>query len=176
MIKRKIKWKGLDVLEIHYLDDLSYLQNFKNEKIDIVKLYQINTKINKELDSFYTLKLDLTQDKDKIFKSFKKNTKYEINRVSRDKECSYSFYSCIDDDEIENFISDYKKFMAFKNHYVNFDFYEQQLKDFKQNVIFTNAIVNSKPIVSHVYFCDGDRARLSSSISARSDTGGGTRT
>jgi len=85
-------------------------ENVQNQSVDVIRIIQrSNPLAGKGYQEFYTILVDLKQDKDVIFNSMKKGTRNEIRRAA---EKDGSIYECCstDDETIDQFICYYNKF------------------------------------------------------------------
>jgi lipid II:glycine glycyltransferase (peptidoglycan interpeptide bridge formation enzyme) len=137
--KHTEKWFSNDILISDMFKLIIYKQsNLIEKKIGFIK------------EPFYTFVIDLTQNIDDIFSKIKKNTKYEINRASREG-VKFEIHN-----DIEYFIDYYNKFAATKNlsklNNANIDI-------FKENIIVTKAINENDDIyVMHSYIFDKEKS------------------
>jgi hypothetical protein len=168
MLKREYKWRGLNILEIHYLENVSeYLVNYDLKKIDVIKFYQVGENYKNNLDQFYTLHINLENNEDDIFKQFHSNTRNEIRKNLRDDQVSYEYIDEVSEDMIIDFMNDLDIFMKQKGNIIDKVFLIKQALDFKNNIILTYVKKNDNILAKHLYLCDGKRARYKSGISYR---------
>lgn len=170
MLKREYRWKGLNVLEIHYLDKVTeFLENYKISNIDVIKFYQVGENYNNKLDEFNTLHIDLKLDEDEIFKNFHSNTRNEIRKNIKSDEITYSFEEYLTDAKIDSFIDEFKVFMGQKEHTSDYEFQSKQIKDFDKNILLSYAKKENIVLAKHLYLIDNNRARYKIGISHRMD-------
>jgi len=171
MLRREYKWKGLNILEIHYLDNISaFLENYYLKNIDVIKLYQVKENYQNKLEEFYTLHIDLKEDKDDIFKKFYSNTRNEIRKNLKDDEVQYSYIQNPNKEKIKIFMDNLKKFMKQKDNDMDYDFLLQQGYNFQNNIIITSVVKDELVLAEHLYLVDETRVRYKSGISYRFDT------
>jgi hypothetical protein len=168
MLKREYKWKGLNILEIHYLDNVSkFMENYNLKNIDVIKLCQVNENYKNKLDEFHTLHIDLEDSEDDIFKKFHSNSRNEIRKNLKDDNVTFHSIEVLSEIDVDNFIKDLDIFMGQKEHSVDTNFQLQQLKDYKSNIILTEVKKDDTVLASHLYLFDDKRARYKSGISFR---------
>ena len=101
---------------------------------------------------FYTLLIDLTENIDILFKRIKKNTKYKINRASREG-IKFAIH-----EDIDTFIDYYNKFATLKGLS---QLKKDELIKLNQNLIITKAInEDSYTYVMHSYVCDKELKKV----------------
>jgi Uncharacterized protein involved in methicillin resistance len=114
-----------------------------------------STGVNKDYfffkrSSINTLINDLNVTEAELFRSFKKQTKYEINRSIRDNLIEIDLQATMDD-----FIPLYNRFAA-KRGWRSFKVREEML----HNLHVTTCKQNDKIIISHLYFLDYNSKRV----------------
>ena len=170
MLKREYRWKGLNVLEIHYLDNVTkYLEDSNLKNIDVIKLYQVKENYKNKLDEFHTLHINLENSEDDIFKKFHSNSRNEIRKNLKDDNVIFYSKELLSESDISDFIKKLDIFMGQKEHSVDTNFQLYQLKDFKSNIILTEVKKDDTVLASHLYLFDENRARYKSGISYRMD-------
>lgn len=168
MLERVYEWKGLNVLEVHYVTDIHYYLESKNLKnIDVIKLYQVGKNYNNKLIEFTTLHIDLQMSEEEIFKSFHSNTRNEIRKNLKSDEIIYDVNDSPSENDIKVFFNDLNIFMQQKNHKIDNTFLLQQTEDFKSSIVITNVRKDGALLASHLYLVDESRARYKSGISYR---------
>ena len=101
---------------------------------------------------FYTFLIDLKEDIDLFFTRIKKNTKYEINRTSRDG-VKFEIH-----EDIDIFIEYYNKFATSKGLG---QLKKEELIKLNQNFSITKAINEDNDIyVMHSYICDKELKKV----------------
>jgi len=131
--------------------------------LDVLKLVKYNqVKYNhflfiKDID-FYTIHINLEEQENSIFKNFKKNTKYEINRAKR--EGAKIFHLTLSKEEYLNY---YNAFAKTKNLSILSD---REISYYWDNLIILGGGISEDTInVINSYLVNGHRARLFHSIS-----------
>ena len=101
---------------------------------------------------FYTLLIDLKEDVDILFTRIRKNTKYKINRASRDG-VKFAIH-----EDIDTFLEYYNKFASLKELG---QLKKEELIKLNQNLIITKAInEESDTYVMHSYVCDKELKKV----------------
>lgn len=168
MFTCEYKRNGLNILEVHYCENIKELHSKVKGKYDILKCYQVGSHL-KNLEKFHTLHIDLEQSIDDIIKSFAKNTRNEINRCNRDDDIKFIINDQVTDEDIMGFISLFSAFNKLKNLNANVNELQASLLRNKNNVVLLKATKDNKVIVFNVYYFDEVRARLKCSVSIRGE-------
>ncbi len=168
MLERRYKWRGMNVLEVHFLKNITqHLKETDLSGTDLLKLYQVGENYQNKLDEFHTPVTDLTQDEDAIYSGFGKNTKYEVGRnVERDL-VEYIVSDKPSAAELESFVKEHKDFMDQKNNATNASFNLNSSKDFQQNIVITYVKKDGNVLAGHLYLVDEERARYKYGVSYR---------
>jgi len=170
MIKREYRWKGLNILEVHYLSKVNdFLKDYDLKNIDVVKLYQVGENYKNPLEEFHTLHIDLKQDEDDIFKQFHSNTRNEIRKNLKSDEVAFYYKENLTEKDIVKFMDELNSFMGQKEHSIDLGYQLKQAKDFNKNILLTYVEKDSIVLASHLYLYDENRARYKSGVSHRMD-------
>jgi hypothetical protein len=116
---------------------------------------------------FYTLLIDLTQDEDKIFSSFEKNTQYEIKRA-KNKDSVTTITLDTKNDKLL-FYEFYDKFIQARGLH-SLGIRETDLLIDNDMFTIRAALYNDEKIVFHTYITSNKRARLAQSASLFRDS------
>ncbi|MGP1560882.1 MAG: hypothetical protein ACTTIC_02215 [Helicobacteraceae bacterium] len=167
MLERRYKWRGMNVLEVHFLKNITqHLKETDLSGTDLLKLYQVGENYQNKLDEFHTPVTDLTQDEDAIYSGFDKNTRNRIRKNVSDN-VEYIINSKPSDEDLGDFIQEHKKFMDQKNSGTNASFNLNSSKDFQQNITITYAKKDKNVLAAHLYLVDNERIRYKYGISYR---------
>ncbi len=171
MLERKFEKKSLKMIELFYPNDIeNILREQRYKQVDILRIYQSDTKYNGDFRPFHTLHIDLNQSEDGIFKKFKSNYRNEINKNIRNDDVKYEWIEKPTLQEMEVIHNDLVSFSKFKGWHVNDELEISRTKDLLDNIVVSHVKLNGVKLSSHVYFVDKkDRARLRFSVSYRTD-------
>lgn len=97
------------------LEDVFFAENISDYtgEADIVTFYQCKEPY-KNCQYFYTIKIDITQSSEEIFKTFSKSTRYAINRVKKNSEFHMEIIEKPSDGELVDFMEYYNRFARAK--------------------------------------------------------------
>jgi lipid II:glycine glycyltransferase (peptidoglycan interpeptide bridge formation enzyme) len=100
--------KSVSIAEFWFNEDIQY------QTTDVIRVIQRSVPLdNKKYQEFYTILIDLTQDKDEIFNTMNKGTRNLIRRAAQKDFLIYE--NCLTDDEIiDQFVNNYNKFAQIK--------------------------------------------------------------
>lgn len=136
---------------------ISYRLQYFATSINILDIVQFtrferyNGKVSKYLplikSSSHTIKINLTQDINKIYDSFKKGTKYDIRRAEKDG------VTYITSKNICNFLKMHEDFSESKDR---ISVKKHDLELFGENYIITLAIKDNHAIAAHYYIIDSN--------------------
>ncbi len=99
----------------------------------------------------FTKVIDLTRKAEEIFRDFKKNTRYEINRARKDG------ITFVIEKNMQQFVDFYNKFAESKNiTQLNISY----IKSYEKHLIITKAIENMVDLVMHTYLTDSQEKRV----------------
>lgn len=134
--------------------------------VDVIRCMQRSTPITpKPCDDFYTVLLDLRQEADDLLAAMKKETRYEIRRAEARDGISCQVYESRDMGILQEFLDFYIKFARSKGIPI---FRPRRLREYAvagKLEISKTYTGDEQATIWHVYYTDGERARLLHSAS-----------
>ena len=123
-----------------------------------------------ECDEEYTLLIDLTQDRDEIWKRINRNSRYEIKRASRKDLLIYEFWERIDSERLDEFFDFHAQFTASQGLRNLRKSVKLRLKNYAQSGVLNLSRVklkDEKDLTWHVYYYSKHRVFLLHSASIK---------
>lgn len=122
---------------------------------------------NFEFDEEYTLLLDLTQDRDKLWKRLHRNSRYEINRAIKSDPFVYDFFDRVDSNLLDEFFELHEQFTLFQGlSKLRKDRLESYADAGELNLSRVK-LIDDKSLTWHVYSHSQNRVFLLHSASVR---------
>lgn len=142
-----------------FIEDIYFADKLQKSDAHIVRYFQYSNSSDQieDFKLFKTNIIRLNVSIDNISSHFRKSIKSEINQSQKNDKTIVMFFNKPDDYTIDLFIDAYNEFAKLKNLPLP---NRNKIKGMSNNILISNANINEKIVVWHLYIYDNDRIRL----------------